>query len=97
MAAEMSTGALAMANVYKRKPSISMLVTKMEASYFKKAKGTTFFTCEQGFEISNTVNAAAADRESRIITIKSTGRNKNNELIAEFIFTWSFKAKQKIG
>jgi hypothetical protein len=39
MAAEMSTGVLAMAHVYKRKPAISMLVVKMEAEYFKKATG----------------------------------------------------------
>src|SRR3982750_1079355 len=37
MAAEMSTGALAMAHLYKRKPAVSMLVVKMEAEYFKKA------------------------------------------------------------
>ena len=93
MAAEMSTGVLAMANVYKREPSISMLVTKMEANYFKKARGISFFTCEQGVEIANTINTAAADGESKTVIIKSTGRNQNNELIAEFIFTWSFKSK----
>jgi hypothetical protein len=37
MAAEMSTGALAMAHLYKRKPAVSMLVTKVESSYHKKA------------------------------------------------------------
>jgi hypothetical protein len=47
MAAEMSTGTIALSNVYKRKPSISMLVTKMEANYFKKATGTIFFNFEQ--------------------------------------------------
>jgi|SRR6185437_658441 len=96
MAAEMSTGVLAMTNVYKRAPAISMLVTHMEASYFKKAKGISFFTCEQGLEIANEINAAATSSDSRTIKIKSTGRNINNELIAEFIFTWSFKAKSKI-
>lgn len=93
MAAEMSTGVLAMANVYNRKPVISMLVTKMEANFFKKAKRVSFFTCEQGLEIANAINAAATNRESKAVTIKSTGRNKNNELIAEFFFTWSFKSK----
>jgi len=96
MAAEMSTGVLAMANAYKRKPAISMLVTHMEASYFKKAKGVSFFTCEQGLEIANEINAAATTSESKTITVKSTGRNINDELIAEFHFTWSFKAKSKI-
>ena len=34
MAAEMSTGILALSNVYKRNPPFSMLVIKMEASLF---------------------------------------------------------------
>src|SRR5215204_1043055 len=33
MAAEMSTGALAMANVYKRQPSASMLITDVESKF----------------------------------------------------------------
>lgn len=95
MAGEMSTGLLALNNVYKRKPEISMLVTKMEAHYFKKATGITFFTCEEGARITNAVNEAINDAEGRSVTITSTGRNKNDELIAEFLFTWSFKKKEK--
>ncbi len=93
MAAEMSTGVLALINTYKKVPAISMLVTKMEANYFKKAKGITFFTCTEGLEITKAVNDAATGTEGKVITVKSTGRNKNDELIAEFLFTWSFKSK----
>src|SRR5882757_2812559 len=39
MAAEMSTGVLAMAAIYKRNPKISMLVVHAESAYFKKATG----------------------------------------------------------
>ena len=94
MAAEMSTGVLALSNVYERKPAVSMLVTKMEANYFKKVTGTSFFTCEDGLKIANTVNEAISSGEGKTITAKTTGRNKNGELIAEFLFTWSFKAKK---
>lgn len=93
MAAEMSTGVLALSNVYKRESAVSMLVTKMEASYFKKATGISFFTCGEGLKIANTVNEAISSGEGKTITVKTTGRNKNDELIAEFLFTWSFKAK----
>ena len=96
MAAEMSTGVLALSNIYKREPGVSMLVTKMEANYFKKATSKSFFTCEDGLEIANTVNDAIVSGEGKVINVKTTGRNKNDELIAEFLFTWSFKAK-KIG
>src|SRR5687768_3927630 len=47
MAAEMSTGALAMAAIYKRPQRISMLVVRSEAQFFKKAKGTIQFICKE--------------------------------------------------
>lgn len=94
MAAEMSTGALVLMNIYKTKPGISLLITKMEASYFKKAKDITVFTCEEGIEIANAVKEAANTMDGKTITVRSMGRNENNELIAEFLFTWSFKVKK---
>ena len=94
MAAELSTGVLAMMHTYKSDPAISMLVTGLEAAYFKKATGVTTFTCEQGLDINQTIEAAIASGEGRTIKIKSTGINNNGELVAEFFITWSFKAKK---
>ena len=96
MAAEMSTGVIALGNSYKRNPPLSMLVTKMEATYFKKATGTIFFTCEQGKEITSTIDEAVETGEGKSIVAKSTGKNKSGEMVAEFLFTWSFKAKSNI-
>jgi hypothetical protein len=93
MAAEMSTGLLAMMHIYKRNPRLSMLITKMEASYFKKAIGETIFICQEGKEIKDTIEEAALTGKPKSITINSTGKNKMGELIAEFVFTWSFKVK----
>lgn len=94
MAAEMSTGLLALMNTYKRNPAVSMLVTGLEANYFKKATGITVFTCEDGDAISAVVNEAIKTGEGKLIKTKSTGRNNNGELVAEFFITWSFKAKR---
>src|ERR1700750_2008781 len=52
MAAEMSTGVLAMASVYGRKVKVSMLVLKVNGDYKKKAVGKTIFTCDQGRAIN---------------------------------------------
>jgi hypothetical protein len=93
MAAEMSTGALSMAHLYKRKPSVSMLLVKLEAEYFKKATGKTSFTCEDGELINKTIEASVATGEARAIRARSTGRNKEGEIVAEFFITWSFKAR----
>ena len=65
----------------------------MRADYFKKAIGQTFFICEDGKSIYDAIEQSILLKESKSITVKSVGRNKDNELIAEFYFTWSFKLK----
>ena len=95
MAAEMSTGSLAMAHVYKRSPAVSMLVVKVESEYFKKATGRTTFVCEDGGAMLHTIEDSIATGEGRIFRAKSIGRNANNETVAEFYITWSFKAKRQ--
>ena len=93
MAAEMSTGILAMAHLYKRNPAVSMLVLKVKGDFNKKATGKTFFTCEDGLLMKQTIEEAISRREGRTLTVKSYGRNAANEIVAEFDITWSFKAK----
>ena len=97
MAAELSTGVLAMMHTYKSNPTISMLVIGLEAAYFKKATGITTFTCGQGLDINQTIEDALASGEGRTIKIKSTGKNEDGELVAEFFNTWSFKAKKSLA
>jgi hypothetical protein len=94
MAAEMSTGALAMAHLYKRNPAVSMLVVKVESEYFKKATGRTTFICEDGEIMLNTIEASTATGEGRIVRAKSIGKNADGETVAEFHITWSFKGRR---
>lgn len=93
MAAELSTGVLAMANVYGKKPAVSMLVTGLQASYFKKATGKIFFTCNDGQKFTDAVNAAIATGEAQTVQAVSSGQNEAGEPVATFTITWSFKAK----
>jgi hypothetical protein len=93
MAAEMSTGALALGHLYKRKPPVSMLVIKTEGEYFKKATDKTTFICEAGSEIKSLIEEAIATGEARTIRAKTIGKNKAGELVAEFYITWSFKVR----
>ncbi|TMI72750.1 MAG: DUF4442 domain-containing protein [Bacteroidetes bacterium] len=94
MAAEMSTGTLALIHLYKRKPSVSMLLTKLEAGYFKKATSKTSFVCNDGQLIRQAIEESVATGEPRTVRAKSTGMNDNGEMIAEFFITWSFKARK---
>ena len=95
MAAEMSTGALTLSHIYKRSPSVSMLITDMTAEYYKKATTVTTFVCRDGIALRDAVEEAIAADGTNIITVKSTGTNEAGEMIAEFSFTWSLKVRNK--
>jgi len=93
MAAEMSTGVLGLAHTYKRTPAISMLVVNISGNFIKKAVGRTTFTCKDGLLIKQTIEDAIADGQGKTVTAKSTGTNAAGEVVAEFLVTWSFKAR----
>lgn len=93
MAAEMSTGILAMAGTYKRSPKISMLVTGIEGKFYKRATGLSSFVCNEGKMLKQTIETALASGEVQTIKVLSTGFTKEQEMVAEFWVTWSFKPK----
>ncbi len=94
MAAEMSTGLLAMAPIYKSDPKVSMLVVGMETSFTKKATGLTSFICSDGAAIRKTIANARATGEAQTVKVRSTGTSSNGDMVAEFFLTWSFKVKK---
>jgi hypothetical protein len=94
MAAEMSTGILAMAPIYKRNPPVSMLVVGMETIFTKKATGLTSFLCNDGAAIRAAIDKARATGEGQTVKARSVGTSSNGDIVAEFSLTWSFKAKK---
>src|ERR1035437_6409617 len=95
MAAEISTGLLVMNGIYKSNPAISMLVVKNQSFFFKKAVGKISFTCSEGNLISESIEKAKHNSEGVIVEVKSIGIDEVGDTVAEFIFTWSVKAKSK--
>ena len=93
MAAEMSTGILCMANIYQRKPGVSMLIVEQHGIFHKKATGKIFFTCIDGDAIAAAVEKAITSGNAVTIECSSKGVNSNNELVAEFKIIWSFKLR----
>lgn len=93
MAAEMSTGVLALAHIYKRSPAVSMLVSNIEGRFLKKATGITIFTCNDGLLIKLAIEEAIKTGQGKTVTANAYGKNENGEMIAEFAITWSFKVK----
>ena len=94
MAAEMSTGTLAMMHLHKRKPAVSMLVVKVESEYFKKATGRTTFVCDDGMLIKAAIEEAVRTGEPGVVRATSVGMNEQEETVALFYVTWSFKARR---
>lgn len=95
MAAEMSTGALALILIQASPQPTSMLITGMTAEFIKKATSTTTFTCDAGPTLREAVMEALASGEPVTRTVESVGRLPNGEIAARFTFTWSFKRKSK--
>jgi Domain of unknown function (DUF4442) len=95
MAAEMSTGILAMAAIQGYHPSISMLVTNIAGEFHKKATERIYFTCIDGEKLSEQVRQALETGTSISIQAQSEGRLKDGTLISTFQINWSFKQKSK--
>lgn len=93
MAAEMSTGILAMARIYKQSPPVSMLVVSMESQFMKKATGTIRFVCSDGALFERAIQQAMGSGTSQTITATTIGTDRQGEIVARFVFTWSFKRK----
>jgi len=91
-AAELSTGLLATIAIAQH-GNISMLVSKVEAEYTKKATSKTTFICEDGQLILDTVQAAIATNEGQTVTATSTGIQQSGEIVSVTKFTWSFRVR----
>ncbi|MEY3437097.1 MAG: hypothetical protein RL335_1553 [Bacteroidota bacterium] len=93
MAAEMSSGLLALLHVYRSNPSVSMLVLTVKGNFHKKATGKTIFRCEDGALIEDAVKKAKETGEGITVESISKGYNEKGELVADFTVLWTFKAK----
>ena len=93
MAAELSTGALAMLAVELAPKPVSMLITNLEAEFGKKATTWTTFTCEEGPKIFEAVAHTVATGEPVTARVETVGRMTDGVEVSRFHFTWSFKKR----
>ncbi len=94
MAAEFSTGTLCIDKIQKSDHKFSMLVVGLEANFTKKAVGKIIFTCDQGKELDEILQKAIETGEGQTLKMRSIGKDEQNDQVAEFFFTWSFKVKK---
>ncbi len=93
MAAELSTGALAMIATRSAPAPVALLIVGLEASFEKKAAATATFTCADGDAIFAAVAGALASAEPVTVRAESIGRLPDGVVAARFAFTWSFKRR----
>jgi hypothetical protein len=95
MAAELSTGALAMLATRSAPAPAALLIVALEASFEKKATGLTTFTCEDGDAIFAAVAETLATGEPAAVRARSIGRAPDGAEVARFVITWSFKRRAR--
>jgi hypothetical protein len=94
MAAEMSTGAVALYLVEKSSARISMLVTGLSARFTKKATQPATFTFSDGAAMQAAIEEALATGEGVAFPARSIGRQRDGATVAEFEIEWSFKRRK---
>lgn len=93
MAAELSTGVLALSQIYKQKPAVSMLVFDMNAHFAKKAVSKITFICNDGIKIKEAVEETMRTGLGVTVSVNSTGIDQAGDIVSEFNFVWTFKVK----
>ncbi|MEN7549131.1 DUF4442 domain-containing protein [Rapidithrix thailandica] len=95
MAAEISTGTLALLAAHGHRPKVAGIVTGMEASFTKKATKLTTFVCQDGELLREAVEKCMQTQEPVKVRAKTIGTMKDGTEVATFYFEWSFKQKEK--
>lgn len=95
MAAEMSTGALALFSLAKHKQSIALIVVSSKGTYYKKAVGKIRFECTDGEVFIEKIDSCLTSGNAEIVKAKSIGYNEAEEVVCEYEFEWSFKLRSK--
>ncbi len=93
MAGELSSGIIALLEVAETNKPISMLVLNMKASFTKKARTKVVFTCNDAAKIRNAIAKSIETGEGQTVDVTSVGVDKEGDVVAEFVFTWTFKLK----
>ena len=93
MAAELSTGTLALLAVEGLKSDVKFILIGLSGDFLKKSKDKTFFICSDGEKLQEAVKKARATRKQQEVTVSTIGYNKSDEIVSKFEFTWSFKLK----
>lgn len=95
MAAEMSSGVLALIHSQHLTPKVSMLVIGMSAEFHKKAVGKIRFECNDGAKINRVIEDVVKNQIGLVCETHSKGYDEQGDCVAEFFIKWTFRQKSK--
>ena len=93
MASELVTGILVMKRIDESSEKISMLVTKQNGTFAKKATGRINFICNDGTKIKEAIDKAITTGEGQSLIMIAEGFDEDNESVSKFEYEWSIKVK----
>lgn len=94
MAAELSTGAIALMAIEGIKPSVASIIVGMEGDFRKRATKRVKFTCSEAGRVFEAVERCMASGESETVKLRTEGITTDGTVVAVFHFTWSFKQRK---
>ncbi len=95
MAAELSTAAPAMMALKGFDADIALIIVELKAEFVKKAQSKITFSCLDYDKYYKAVALLKQPDDTVTVTVKTVGRDVNDNEVATFYFTWSFKIRSK--
>jgi len=93
MAAELSTAAPVILALKGVDADIAFIIVKIKVDFVKKAQSKVVFSCQDYDKICRAIVNLKQPGDSVEVKLKTTGRDINNEEVAVFYFSWSFKVR----
>lgn len=93
MAAELSTAAHVILALEGSGIDVAYIIVDLKADFVQKARSRIFFTCIDYYRIRETVEQLREPGDTATVQVKTTGVDANDEQVATFYFTWSFKLR----
>ena len=93
MAAELSTAAPIMLALKSSDANIALIIVDMKVDFVKKAQSRITFTCMEYDKILDAVAQLKQADDTAVVNVKTTGRDIDDNEVATFYFTWSFKRR----
>jgi hypothetical protein len=86
MAAELSTGALVYA--YVSGSDVKFILVGMEAKFFKKTKGKSYYFCNAGLDVLRSIELLVNTNDPSFVILPVIAKDEAEQVLATFTFQW---------